>query len=101
MSTNWQEALMLLHQRGWSGELIDEACAALAEACTDGEFKGRDVAELTPAETRRVLDEPISEDENSALCRVAEVHGRADQDGETMRNALPDLDAFAQALSER
>lgn len=101
MSVTWQEALMLLHERGWSGELIDEACTALVQACTEGELEGREVARLTPDETRRALDEPISENESSALCRLAEVHDRVDEDGETMRGALRDLDAFADALGEQ
>lgn len=101
MSATWQEALMLLHARGWSGEAIDEACTALVEACTEGELEGREVVGLTLAETQRVLDEPVSEDENSALRRAAEVHDRADNEGETMRGALRDLDAFAEALGEQ
>jgi hypothetical protein len=101
MPATWQEALMLLHERGWSGELIDRACTALVEACTEGELEGREVAGLTAAETRRVLDEPIREDENFALCRLAEVHDRADEEGETMRGALRDVDAFADALGEQ
>jgi hypothetical protein len=101
MSATWQEALMLLHERGWSGELIDEACTALVEACTEGGLEGREVAGLTPSETRGVLDEPISEEESAALCRLAEVHDRADEEGETMRGALRDLDAFADALGEQ
>jgi hypothetical protein len=54
MAVTWQDALMLLHERGWDGELIDGACTALVEACADGEFEGREVAGLTPEETRRV-----------------------------------------------
>ena len=92
---------MLLHERGWSGELIDQACTALIESCTEGEFQGREVAGLTPAEARRVLDEPVADDESSALCRVAEVHDRVDQEGDAMRGALRDLDAFADALGEQ
>ena len=92
---------MLLHERGWGGELIDEACTALLEACGKGDLEGRELAELTPAETRRVLEEPITGDESHALCRLAEVHDRADAEGETMRGALRDLDAFADALGEQ
>ena len=101
MSATWQEALMLLHERGWGGELIDEACTALVEACAEGEFEGRQVVGLTPAETRRVLNEPVADDERGALCRLAEVHDRADAEGESMRSALRDLDAFADALGEQ
>ena len=101
MQATWQEALMLLHERGWGGELIDGACTALLESCSEGEFEGREVAALTPAETRRVLDEPLPEDESYALCRIAEVHDRADRDGDILRGALRDLDAFADALGEQ
>ncbi|MEN8161051.1 MAG: hypothetical protein ABFS41_13345 [Myxococcota bacterium] len=101
MAALWQEALMLLHARGWDGELIDGACTALVEACTDGEFEGREVTALTPEETRRVLEEPVPADESRALCRLAEVHDRADAEGDAMRGALRDLDAFADALGEQ
>ena len=101
MAVTWQEALMLLHARGWGGELIDEACTALVEACTEGELQGREVGGLTPAETCRVLERSIAADESLALCRVAEVHDRADDEGEATRGALRDLDAFADALGEQ
>ena len=95
MSATWQEGLMLLHERGWSGELVDEACTALLEACSEGELVGRDVVGLELAETRRVLEQAISQEESAALCRAAEVHDRADHEGDSMREALRDLDAFA------
>jgi hypothetical protein len=101
MSATWQEALMMLHERGWNGELIDEACSALVESCSEGEFEGREVGGLTPSETGRVLKNQILDDESSALCQLAEVHDRADRDGDTMRAALRDLDAFADALGEQ
>jgi hypothetical protein len=101
MTGAWQEALMLLHARGWNGELIDEACTALLEACSEGELKGRQVGELSPTEARRVLDEPAEDAEIDALCAVAGLHDRADAAGEALRAALRDLDAFADSLGER
>jgi hypothetical protein len=101
MSGTWQEDLMLLHARGWNGELIDEACTALLEACAEGALEGRNVGDLAPSEARRVLAQAAQEDEVRALCRVAGVHGRLDSTGEALRTALRDLDAFADSLGER
>lgn len=100
MSRTWQEALMLLHSRGWSGELVDEGCTALLEACFEGELEGRAVRELTTAEAQKVLAEPVQDDEVRALCAVAEIHDRGDADGDSLRRALQDLDTFAQSLGE-
>ena len=100
MSGTWQEELMLLHARGWSGELVDEACGALLEACADGELEGRDVSALAPDEAAGVLAEPVEDDELVALCRLAAVHDRGDAEGDELRTALRDLDAYADALGE-
>ncbi len=100
MAGTWQEALMLLRARGWSGELIDEACTALLDACSEGELKGRAMSELTPSEAQRALAEAPDDDELQALCRLAEVHDRGDSTGDEFRAALRDLDAFADSLGE-
>ncbi len=100
MHDTWQEALMLLHERAWRGELVDQACSALLEACRDGKFKGVEVRGLTPAEAREVLEEPVTDDEGSAICRLAEVYDGAGAEGDALRAALLDLDAFAEALGE-
>jgi hypothetical protein len=100
MAGTWQEGLMLLHARGWSGELIDEGCTALLEACSEGEFQGREVSDLTPSEARRVLLEPADDDELRELCALAALHDRADHIGDEVRAALRDLSAFADSLGE-
>ncbi len=86
---------MFLHARGWNGELIDEACTTLLEACGEGE-----VSELTPDEARRVLAQRAAGDEIRTLCQLAELHDRMDAAGEAFRTALLDLDAFADSLGE-
>ena len=100
MPGTWQEALMLLHARGWSGELVDEGCTALLEACSEGELEGKEVSELTTAEALSVLAEPVADDEIRALCAAAEIHDRGDSEGDQLRAALRDLDAFADSLGE-
>ena len=100
MAGTWQERLMLLHARGWNGQLLDEACTALLEACSEGEFEGKEVSELTPSEAQRVLAEPAAEDELRVLCSLAELHDRGDATGDEFRAALRDLDAFADSLGE-
>jgi len=91
---------MLLRTRGWSGELIDEACMALLEACSEGELQGREVSDLSPSEARRVLAEPADDDELRELCALAALHDRGDSIGDDFRAALRDLDAFADSLGE-
>jgi hypothetical protein len=91
----WQEALVLLHERGWHGELVDEACTSILEACAGGDLDGRDVGDLAPDEVRHVLSEPVDDEEAEALLVLAEVHDRGDVEGERLRRALLDLDAFA------
>jgi hypothetical protein len=100
MAGSWQEGLMLLHARGWNGELIDEACIALLAACSEGELEGKEVGELSPSEAQRVLAEPVAADELRALCSLAGLHDRGDVTGDEFRAALRDLDAFADSLGE-
>jgi hypothetical protein len=91
---------MLLHARGWSGELVDEGCTALLAACFEGELDGKEVYQLTAAEAQSVLAEQVADDEIRALCAVAEIHDRGDGEGDRLRAALRDLDAFADSLGE-
>ena len=100
MAGTWQEGLMLLHARGWNGELIDEACTALVEACSEGELEGREVSGLTPSESCEVLAQRASDEELRALCSLAELHDRGDAVGDELRAALRDLDAFVDSLGE-
>ena len=100
MAGTWQEALMLLHARGWSGENVDDACTALLDACAQGELEGRDVSQLGPSESQAVLSTRASDDELRALCVLAELHDRGDAAGDEFRAALRDLDAFADSLGE-
>ena len=100
MAGTWQEALMLLHERAWHGELVDEACEALVEACLDGAFRGRMVRDLTVDEINKVLRQRVSPAEARALSHVAEIRDRPDGEGKRSREALRDLDAFADSLGE-
>jgi hypothetical protein len=94
----WEEALLLLHRRGWRGELIDEACGRIVEACGEGELAGRPVGGLAAEEIAAVLTQPLGDAESRALARVCEVHERADAQGHSLREALRDLDAFVDSL---
>lgn len=98
MEPTWQEALAFLHARGWRGELVEEACEALARELQEGPLQGRELADLSPDEVRGVLREPVAEDEARALRLVAEAWDRADAEGDRLRAVLGDLDAFADGL---
>ncbi len=91
---------MLLHERGWQGELIDEACDALLEACAEGSLLGKLLSELTEAEVVEILRQRPDPDEVTALQAVANTWDQADRDGAELRAALVDLDAFADRLGE-
>lgn len=97
-SSTWPEALLLLHQRGWTGEMIDEACVALLGARGSPPLRQRELTSWTPERVREVLREPIPDDESGALCLAADVHDRADPAGSALRSALRDLDAFVASL---
>jgi len=92
---------MLLHSRGWHGELVDEACEQLIESCFEGELEGRPVGDLTQEEITHILTQSVAEEEARALARVSDVHDRADADGQALRAALRDLDAFADSFGAR
>jgi len=94
----WQEALMLLHERGWQGELIDEACDALLEACAEGTLLGKLPTELSENEVTAVLRQNPDPEEVLALQLVADTWDRGSSDGDALRAALVDLDAFADRL---
>ena len=100
MPGTWPEALVLLHHLGWSGEMVDGACTALIEACAEGDLEGRQPTSLSTPEVRRVLAEPVRPDEAVALGLVAEIRDHADADGDGLRAALRDLDAFVDDLGE-
>jgi hypothetical protein len=93
----WEEALLLLHRRGWHGEGLEDACARLSGACLEGELAGRPLEQLRPHEIARALGHTLADDEAAALARLCEVHDRVDASGQALRDALADLDAFAQS----
>jgi hypothetical protein len=101
LAETWQEALLVLHQRGWNGELVDDACAQLVEALLEGDLVGRAARDLTPPEVSAALGQSLAEDEARALVRVSEVHDRTNAEGQGLRDALRDLDAFAESLLSR
>jgi hypothetical protein len=98
MAQTWQEALLLLHSLGWEGDLIDGACEALNQACTDGVLQGRALLGLARQEVEDVLQQPVGEQESEALLRVAELHDRLDREGNELRTALYNLNAFVESL---
>lgn len=97
-SSTWPEALLLLHQRGWTGEMIDDACVALLGARDGPLLQQRELASWSPERVRGLLREPIPDDESAALCLAADFHDRADPAGDALRSALRDLDAFVAGL---
>lgn len=101
MAQTWQEALLLLHALGWEGDLIDGACEALTQACAEGALQGRNVLELSRRDVEKVLQQKVGEQESGALLRLAELHDRLDRQGNELRRALYNLDAFVESLRGR
>jgi len=98
MTETWREALLLLHSLAWEGDLIDGACEALNQACADGAWQGKALLDLTPAEVEEILQQKVDAQESQALLRVAETHDRLDRDGDELRKALYNLNAFVESL---
>jgi hypothetical protein len=101
MAQTWQEDLLLLHALGWDGDLIDGACEALNQACRDRALQGRALLGLSRREVEDVLQQGVNEQESGALLRVAEVHDRLDREGNELRRALYNLNAFVESLRGR
>jgi hypothetical protein len=98
MAQTWQEALLLLHSLGWEGDLIDGACEALNVACRDGALQARALLGLSRREVEDVLQQGVDEQESEALLRVADLHDRVGREGNELRRALYNLNAFVESL---
>jgi len=92
---NWEDALIHLHEMGWDTDDIDSACEALVEACSDGLFEGTEPSELEPDQLEQVLGGEMSRTEREAVVCLAEVRAQEDPEAEAMREALWDIDEFA------
>jgi hypothetical protein len=61
-------------------------------------LQGKALLGLSREEVEDVLQQRIEENESEALLRVAEVHDRVDREGDDLRNALYNLNAFVESL---
>ncbi len=95
--SNWEDALIHLHEMGWDTDDIDSACEALVEACTDGAFEGSEPSDLDSDQLRQVLGSEPSQSELEAVVCLAEVRAQEDPEAEAMREALWDIDEFAES----
>ncbi len=99
MGDTWQEALLLLHSRDWSGELVADACEALSVAYDEGTLKGASLEEVRSSQVSALLSEPVDDEEAEALLTLLALLAEGDEDEtDLFRNALRDLDAFAERL---
>ena len=94
---NWEDALIHLHEMGWDTDDIDSACDALVEACTDGAFEGIEPSELAPEELAQILGDDMTPTERDALVRLSEVRALEDPEADALREALWDIDEFAES----
>lgn len=94
--SDWRDALMKLHTRGWDSDDIDQAAEAINEACTDGVFEEMEILDLSEADVQVVLDDDaVPDDECAALLIIADLRSRQSADARDLHRALYDLDAFA------
>lgn len=93
--SNWEDALIHLHEMGWDTDDIDSACEALVEACTDGAFENTEPSELDPDQLAQVLGDEYSPSERDAVVLLAEMRAAEDPETDAMREALWDIDEFA------
>lgn len=96
----WRDALIQLHFGGWDTDDIDAACEVLVEACEERAALGLELAALTPAEVEDILDIEVEPDEVPALLVLADLLASEDEDAEALREALDDIDAFANAYAD-
>ncbi len=92
---NREDALVHLHEMGWETDDIDAACDVLVEARTDGDYEGHEPSELDDEQLEDVLVGEYSARERKALVVLAEIRAQQDPDGDAMREALWDLEEFA------
>jgi hypothetical protein len=94
---NWEDALIHLHEMGWETDEIDAACDAIVEACTEGDYEGNEPSELDDDQLEEVLGGDYAVSERKALAALAELRAQEDPDAEAMREALWDLEEFAES----
>ncbi len=95
MLGSWRDALMRLHVSGWDSGDIDAACETLIETCEEDPESQLELATLGPSRVREILGTRIADDEVAALLQVAAVRSSQGAEGQALRDALYDLDAFA------
>src|SRR5262249_9517728 len=95
--SNWEDALIHLHEMGWDTDDIDSACEALVEACREGIFEGNEPSDLDSAQLKQILGGDMSSSEQEAVVCLAEVRAQEDPEAEAMREALWDIDEFAES----
>jgi hypothetical protein len=95
--SNWEDALIHLHEMGWDTDDIDFACEALVEACREGIFEGNEPSDLDGDQLKQVLGDDMSTSEQEAVVTLAEVRAQEDPEAEAMREALWDIDEFAES----
>ena len=95
--SNWEDALIHLHEMGWDTDDIDSACEALVEACREGIFEGNEPSDLDSDQLKQILGGDMSSSEQEAVVCLAEVRGQEDPEAEAMREALWDIDEFAES----
>src|SRR5688572_10006289 len=95
--SNWEDALIHLHEMGWDTDDIDSACEALVEACREGVFEGNEPSDLDSDQLKQILGGDMSSSEQEAVVTLAEVRAQEDPEAEAMREALWDIDEFAES----
>jgi hypothetical protein len=95
--SNWEDALVHLHEMGWDTDDIDSACDALVEACREGIFEGNEPSDLDSDQLKQILGGEMSSSEQEAVVCLAEVRAQEDPEAEAMREALWDIDEFAES----
>ena len=65
--SNWEDALIHLHEMGWDTDDIDSACEALVEACREGIFEGNEPSDLDGDQLKQILGNDMSTSEQEAV----------------------------------
>jgi hypothetical protein len=91
---DWEDALAELRHSGWDVEEIDTACAALVDACCEGDLQGTDIRDLGAKQVRRLIGQDLEAREREMLLLLCDVYDREDEDGAALRDVLSDGELF-------
>ena len=88
--------IFALNSKEFSATLPLVLAWPLVEACREGIFEGNEPSDLDSDQLKQILGDDMSSSEQEAVVCLAEVRAQEDPEAEAMREALWDIDEFAE-----